>query len=174
MKKTHRQHLQKIDEKRQEHQLPDDAKKTKPRPSNEEERRYLVERKIQEAMANGAFDNLPGHGKPLNLNRNPYMDPAQELAFGLLQNNGLAPDWIERDKANRRQLEQMRQELRRAWQQARADATHPTWQQAVARFEGKLQQLNRQIRDFNLATPVASAQKPLLRLEEEIRRAQAE
>jgi DnaJ family protein C protein 28 len=57
----------------------------------------LVERRIQEAMAAGAFDRLPGQGKPLNLTRNPYLDPSLELAFGLLKNNGYTPEWISRD-----------------------------------------------------------------------------
>ncbi len=33
-----------------------------------------VEAVIQKAMRAGKFDNLPGEGEPLKLNRNPFVD----------------------------------------------------------------------------------------------------
>lgn len=49
----------------------------------------IAERKIREAMAEGAFDNLAGMGRPLNLDENPYEDPSLRMAHRLLRNNGL-------------------------------------------------------------------------------------
>jgi hypothetical protein len=56
-----------------------------------------VDRAIREAQRRGDFDNLPGAGKPLAIDDNPF---AGELgtAFGLLKNAGMAPPWIELDK----------------------------------------------------------------------------
>lgn len=143
--------------------------------SREAARRALVEQKIQEAMAGGAFDNLPGRGKPLSLRQNPYMEPGQDLAFGLLQQNGFAPEWIERDQVIRRDLEQARQGLRRAWRQFQADPSRAaSWEAAVARFETQLARLNRQIDDLNLIVPAVSCQRARLRLERELRRVQQE
>ena len=143
--------------------------------SREAARRALVEQKIQEAMANGLFDNLPGRGKPLSLRKNPYMEPGQDLAFGLLQQNGFAPEWIERDQTIRRDVEQARQRLRRAWQQFRTDPSQAgSWEAAVAWFETQLGRLNRQIDDLNLIVPVVSCQRARLRLERELRRVQQE
>src|SRR5688572_23730094 len=54
-----------------------------------------IEGAIQEAMAAGAFKNLPGEGKPLVFDR-----LAEELAgdnwlgFKMLQNNGYTPEWL--------------------------------------------------------------------------------
>src|SRR6188472_2350753 len=61
----------------------------------------LVERQIREAMAEGKFDELPHHGKPLPRADNPYAGD-QALAFSILHNNGAAPPWIEADKEARR------------------------------------------------------------------------
>jgi DnaJ family protein C protein 28 len=104
-KQLRRQHLKQLQSELARHQMPDAWPDTPDRPQNEAERQALVERRIQQAMANGDFDHLPGKGKPLALNSNPYLEPGQELAFGLLKNNGFAPDWIERDKEIRRELE---------------------------------------------------------------------
>jgi hypothetical protein len=57
----------------------------------------LSERLIREAQEAGAFDQLPGHGRPLVLEDHTF---AGELALAhhLLRNAGLAPPWIEADK----------------------------------------------------------------------------
>ena len=63
-----------------------------------DERHFVADRKIQEAMKEGAFDNLEGMGKPLDLSENPFEDPSTRMAYRLLKNNGLAPAWIEEAK----------------------------------------------------------------------------
>jgi hypothetical protein len=143
------------------------------RARREQERADLIERRIQEAMENGEFDNLRGHGKPFRFNTNPYLDPAQELAFGLLQNNNMAPEWIERDKEIRREVASARDKLRLAWQHYQANpASEVAWNAAVARFEEALVKLNHKIDVFNLIVPVPTAQRFRLRLEDELRRVQ--
>jgi DnaJ family protein C protein 28 len=122
-----------------------------------------VEQRIQDAMANGLFDNLPGRGKPLPLLTNPYLDSGQELAFGLLKNNGLAPEWIERDKEIRQALAAFRTDMAAAWQQNEAHL--------AAQFETRLKSLNRRIDDFNLIVPISGKQRPRLNMAAEIRRA---
>ncbi len=157
----------------EERQLPAEESNEAARARREQERADLVERRIQEAMANGEFDNLRGHGKPLLFNTNPYLDPAQELAFGLLQNNGLAPDWIERDKEIRQELVALREQLRLAWQDYQANpGSEATWQIAVTRFEEAVAKLNRKIDTFNLIVPIPAKQRFRLRLEDELHRVQ--
>ncbi len=34
-----------------------------------------IDQIIQQAIQDGAFENLPGKGKPLNLDDNPHVDP---------------------------------------------------------------------------------------------------
>ena len=56
--------------------------------------RLIAERKIQEAMESGAFENLAGAGQPLDLEENPFEEPSLRMAHRLLRNNGFAPAWI--------------------------------------------------------------------------------
>jgi DnaJ family protein C protein 28 len=169
------QNLTDLPEKLQDYQTPPQERPQQKKPVNEEQRQILVERLILEAMENGEFDNLPGKGKPLVFDENPYLEPGQELAFGLLKRNGFAPEWIERDKAIRQELEAARKSLRLAWQQRRQNPAYEAkWQTAVTHFEAAILKLNRKIDDFNLIVPVVSAQRARLRLADELQRVQEE
>ncbi|MBE7474482.1 MAG: hypothetical protein DPW09_18555 [Anaerolineae bacterium] len=171
--KKQQERLSRLKEDLEDRRQPAQGSSEAARAQREQERADLIEQRIQEAMANGEFDNLPGRGKPLSFNTNPYLDPAQELAFGLLQNNNMAPAWIERDKEIRREVAAARDKLRLAWQHYQANPTgEAAWQAAVARFEEILVKLNRKIDAFNLIVPVPTAQHFRLRLEDELRRAQ--
>jgi hypothetical protein len=55
----------------------------------------IIEEKIQEAMANGEFDNLEGAGKPLNLDEY-FAAPADvRVGYSLLKSNKFVPPEIE-------------------------------------------------------------------------------
>lgn len=61
----------------------------------------VTERIIREAQERGDFDDLPGHGRPIRVEDNPYAGD-MALAYHLLRNAGVAPPWIETDKEARR------------------------------------------------------------------------
>lgn len=167
--------LERARRKLEERQLPGRDPQEYEQPPKKEGWSDLVERRIQEAMAAGAFDNLPGAGKPLNLDCNPYLDDSLELAYGVLKNNGYAPEWIARDKEIRQELEAARTQLWAAWKGRQADQAHDlSWQAAVMRFERVLAQLNRKIDNLNLIVPISSCQRLRLRLEDELRRLEDE
>ena len=63
----------------------------------------LTERLIREAQAEGAFDDLPHQGRPLDLDDDTYAGD-MAVANRVLRNAGAAPPWIETDKEARRQL----------------------------------------------------------------------
>ena len=54
-----------------------------------------IEKKIQEAMARGEFDNLSGSGKPLDLDA--YFNTPEDLrmAFAMLKSNEFVPEEVE-------------------------------------------------------------------------------
>ncbi len=60
--------------------------------------RSIVDEAIDEARERGDFDGLPGHGRPLELRSNPLAGD-RELAFHLIENAGVAPPWMDADKA---------------------------------------------------------------------------
>jgi hypothetical protein len=62
-----------------------------------------IEQQIREAIERGDFDHLPGSGRPLDLSENPYTPADWRMAYKILQDAGMAPDWIEQDKEIRRE-----------------------------------------------------------------------
>ena len=126
-----------------------------------ERRERGIDEIIRTAMEQGAFDNLPGNGKPLKLDENPYLDDDWQLAYHLLKENGYAPDFIERRQAIELRLAAARELLARSWawraealgRGEPADWVESQWRAARARFEEQVAELNRQIRDYNLTVP---------------------
>ena len=56
----------------------------------------IAERRIQEAMERGDFDDLPGKGMPLNLEEDDPMVPGElRMAYRMLRNAGMLPPEIE-------------------------------------------------------------------------------
>ena len=51
----------------------------------------LAEEKIREAIAAGEFDDLPGKGKPLNLDEYFAVDEEWRVGLSLLKNSGFLP-----------------------------------------------------------------------------------
>ncbi|HTP94790.1 MAG TPA: DnaJ family domain-containing protein [Burkholderiales bacterium] len=79
----------------------------------------IAEARIGEALRNGEFDNLPGAGRPLELDDDALVPAESRAAYRLLRNAGLVPRELEalreigsieralgsvRDPAQRRQL----------------------------------------------------------------------
>ena len=56
--------------------------------------RDYIEEQIRDAQARGEFDNLPGFGKPLNLDSNPYLGD-RAMGYNLLKSSSYAPKEIE-------------------------------------------------------------------------------
>jgi hypothetical protein len=58
----------------------------------------FVERKLEEAARAGAFDRLPGAGLPIDLTENPYVPAEWRLAFKILADHKIVPEFVERRK----------------------------------------------------------------------------
>lgn len=70
-------------------------------PSRQEVRQTLIERRIRQAVEEGHFDDLPHQGSRLPLEDDSAAGD-WALAYGLMRDAGVAPDWIEADKEVRR------------------------------------------------------------------------
>jgi len=55
----------------------------------------LAERKIADAIRNGEFDNLPGSGRPIDLEDYFKTPEDRRLAYGLLKSANLVPEEVE-------------------------------------------------------------------------------
>lgn len=58
----------------------------------------FVEKKLEEAARAGAFDGLPPAG-PIDLSENPYVPEEWRLAFKVLADHRIVPEFVERRKA---------------------------------------------------------------------------
>jgi len=54
----------------------------------------IAERKIQDAIDQGLFDDLPGRGQPLDLSVNPFEPPGMGAVNRLLKHNTVLPPWL--------------------------------------------------------------------------------
>ena len=54
-----------------------------------------AERRIQEAQKEGAFDHLPGEGRPLNLEDDSAVPAELRMAYKVLKNAGYLPPELE-------------------------------------------------------------------------------
>ncbi|EGL83366.1 DnaJ-like, subfamily C, domain-containing protein [Caldalkalibacillus thermarum TA2.A1] len=58
----------------------------------------IAEEKIREAMKKGEFDNLPGQGKPLNLEDLSRVPEDLRAGYKLLKNAGVLPEELQMQK----------------------------------------------------------------------------
>jgi DnaJ family protein C protein 28 len=133
---------------------------------------------IQQAMQEGAFDNLPGKGKPLNVEENPYLDSEWQLAYHLLKQNGFAPEFVERRQQIEIDLADARTSLARAWawrqQQLaggkEADWVENEWRRAQKEFANWINKINVRIREYNSTIPAQSMFKAPVNIDTEVKR----
>jgi DnaJ family protein C protein 28 len=137
-----------------------------------------IEELIQRAMEQGEFDNLPGHGKPLNLEENPHEDPTWRSAYRMLKNSGFSLPWIETMKDIETDLERTRGDLARTWSWKQSsmgasggkEGEEEEWRRAVEAFRERIAAINRRIHDYNLEVPSIRFQRSGLNAEREIER----
>lgn len=70
----------------------------------------IVEKRIQEALERGDFDNLPGKGKPILLRDDSMIPDDLRLAHKILKNAGYLPPEIELQKEIR-QMEDLLKDI---------------------------------------------------------------
>jgi len=138
----------------------------------------IIEERIQAAMKAGAFDDLPGKGKPLKLDDNPFEDSAAWTAHHLLRANGYTLPWIDQRHEIEDGVQKARDTLTRSYSWARDGLartppdtwTVSRWRQAVETFRRQAATLNHRIRDYNLKVPNAAFQIAPLNVAQEIER----
>ena len=135
-----------------------------------------VEDEIRRAIEAGQFDNLPGKGKPLKLEENPFEDPEWRLAHHVLRKGGFTLPWIEARRELEAAILAARQALRRswAWRQAALAEGRPSqtvqgeWERAVEAFRRQVDEINRDILTYNLKAPSGRFHLPQIDVKGEI------
>ncbi|HSL76254.1 MAG TPA: DUF1992 domain-containing protein [Candidatus Limnocylindrales bacterium] len=125
-------------------------------PSRQKLRETLVERQIREAMEDGRFDGLPHQGQRLPL-EDDSLSGDRAMAHRLLKNAGVAPAWIEADKAARTILDERDRLLARAPRLSPLGRSH-----ARAELTRLVDEANRAIVRVNIEAPTDRQQRRLL------------
>ncbi len=152
-----------------------------------------ISNQIEEAMREGHFDNLRGKGKPLKLERNPFVREEMEMAYSLLEKNDLAPAWIGKRTEVLQAIADWRAKVAAGVRERgeegetgrQGEFSHgsritdhkspdSSWQKQVDTWRNDLIALNKRIEVVNLEQPVASLEIYKLRFDEELQRAQKE
>lgn len=127
----------------------------------------VVESRIQEAIAQGAFDNLKGAGEPLRLSNGEQLAGDNWLGFKILQNGGMLPEWlllakeIEDDERRLRAIDERHQQI------VRLAAEEGDWARYVrsirhyrAAFAEAAAALRRKQDSFNQKAPGILTERP--------------
>jgi|SRR6266487_1110608 len=136
----------------------------------------FIDEQIREAQDRGEFDNLPGKGKPLNLDDNLFTGD-KAMAYNLLKQNGYAPPEIELAKEIRTEFEKAQEKLEKLRHQRKSLCTRriPPFgsekrafnhavEKATTEYDQLLRELNRKILNLNLITP-APMHMPMFEVE---------
>ena len=135
--------------------------------------RDYVEEQITEAQKRGDFDNLPGAGKPLRIEKNVYAGD-KALAYSLLKSNQIAPPEIERAReidtalvradallaTLRHRRDTLRLKLGRAFASDRR-TYNLLRDKTEARYANALRSINSSILSLNIIAPPALHRRPL-------------
>ncbi len=70
---------------------------------------WIAEQRIQEAIEQGKLDDLPGKGKPLQLDADWHLPPEVRLAYRILRNAGFVPPVIGLRKEVEDEIQDLRQ-----------------------------------------------------------------
>ena len=129
----------------------------------------LIEQRIQQAQEDGLFDNLPGAGKPLQLDDDALVPVEDRAGYRLLKSSGFTLPWIaarQEIAEERAQLDTWLAQANRRWPRLAA-AGRAALKVAYRR---KLDDLQRLILTFNLKVPPGIDQLETLRMVDELQR----
>ncbi|RPJ41136.1 MAG: DUF1992 domain-containing protein [Chloroflexi bacterium] len=125
---------------------------------------------IREAREKGAFDDLPGKGKPIQWDDDEQAPEEQRLANRLLKNNGFTLDWIELGQELDRQHEGIRARLEQTRElRAAGRLDEQGWKEALKRAAAGIRELNKRIIGYNLRVPSESFQRRPYPLDSELK-----
>ncbi len=147
--------------------------------------KYIVDQQLSEIIGDGDVSHLPGAGKPLALKEDCHTPSEWRMAFKIMEDHEVIPDWIEAGKA----LELLEANLRRELAEASAHylrqgktsrATEvplvekqieSNWKRFKQEYRKRVEHYNREALLYNLKLPANLPHKQILNSEAMIERA---
>ena len=127
----------------------------------------VIDQIFAKAEADGLMDNLPGQGKPLDLDDDTLVPEEDRLGLRMLKSSGFAPPWIEA----RREIDEERAKLAAWLTDAKSRWPYlgtPARTAMHVAYRRKLDDLQRLILNYNLTAPPGVAHVEGLRMAEEL------
>ncbi len=145
--------------------------------------RDLMEDLIEEGQQRGLFDDLPGKGKPLDLEQNIF-EGSQTLANQIMKANNIKPAWLSHQLGVVESIETLRAEMARTWERYRTnfayapDESHRQalnlgWDKVCRDWQVAVDKINKEMDSYNLKRPPGQAELYKLRLADELKRIEA-
>ncbi len=145
----------------------------------------LIDQQLRKLIDDGQFQNLPGEGKPLNLDDDSNTPSDSRMAFKIMKDNDIHPPWITEAKEIDSRREAIHKQLNtaiRAYKGALNDAVllpnadrvkvrdnaEKRWQMAQHQLLDAAATLNRLVLNCNLKLPQGIKHKAPINIEKEI------
>lgn len=120
-----------------------------------------IDEQLRKAQESDEWKNLPGQGKPLNLNDDPNTPDEMRMAYKILRENDLAPAWIMEGKELDVEREKLVNQLQAAVRSGGAANVKTSLKEAVTLF-------NKRILSYNLKLPPGVIHKRSINLQREL------
>lgn len=137
----------------------------------------IIESRIQEAMAAGAFRTLPGEGRPLPFRSADQLAGDQWLGFKMLRDADLLPDWLLQAKEIEQLQERLREIDHRHEEMIAAARKSGEWERFMAairsirqEYEAAARSLRRKQDRFNHDAPSIHLERPGIWIEHHLER----
>lgn len=148
----------------------------------------LIDQELRKALGDGRADHLPGAGKPLKLNDDPSTPEDLRMAYKIMRDNDITPEWISLGKDLETMLQRLQEHLAKAVRdhhsglagiqqvapELRADYRHNVerrWQTAQRTLEAMVNRYNDRVMTYNLKVPPAVPHRHFFHLDREVERA---
>jgi DnaJ homolog subfamily C member 28 len=136
----------------------------------------LIDNKVRESIGDGDISHLPGAGKPLNLGDDPYTPNDMRVAFKIMKDYNIAPDWVMVGKILEQTEEKLRKQIEiRAtrYQHQRANGLRKgfileeikienSWKIYIEEFTDHINRYNKEVLLYNLNVPKNIPHKQIL------------
>ncbi len=141
-----------------------------------------IDRELEKLMNQEDIKSLPGTGKPLNLNDEAYVPDDMRMAYRILAQNDMAPDWIMMAKDIEQSMSRLRGSIAnhlRVYRDAVTQAqkmgssahlqnAEGVWNNAKKSLQAQVKQHNDMVLSFNLKAPKGIAHHAIFDLDKEI------
>jgi DnaJ family protein C protein 28 len=132
----------------------------------------LIESRIQDAVAAGAFEHLPGAGKPFRFDTAEALAGNNWMGFKVLSNGGMLPPWLLLAREIEDDWKRLERITERYDEWLALAAESGNWRAnagAIARLRGRFIEAARELRKkqdrFNLDAPAISLERPAIWIE---------